>query len=112
MRTTIRLILAVLLVFMGGVSAFAWDTGSLYCDGRIISVGDTAGEVLEKCGQPAYALQREQQMVSDYSYSGTTLVTTVVIDDWTFNFGPDRFQYRLLLKNGRVSRIEDLGYGY
>ncbi|BDV42957.1 hypothetical protein GURASL_18800 [Geotalea uraniireducens] len=39
-------------------------------------------------------------------------VTEVTVDDWTFNFGPDRFQYRLLLEDGRVTRIESLDYGY
>ncbi|MGD0845263.1 MAG: DUF2845 domain-containing protein [Geobacteraceae bacterium] len=34
------------------------------------------------------------------------------MDDWTFNFGPDRFQYHILLKNGRVWKIDSLGYGY
>jgi len=34
------------------------------------------------------------------------------IDDWLFNFGPNEFQYQLILENGRVTRIDSLDYGY
>jgi hypothetical protein len=53
------------------------------------SIGDTVGEVLHKCGEP-----------------------TMSIDGWTCNVGPNQFQYRLILENGRVARIESLAEGY
>ncbi len=91
--------------------AYGLQSDSLYCDGRIVSIGDTAGEVIRKCGQPTYALQREEKLVEHDDF-GDRVIITVIIDDWTFNFGPDRFQYRLVLKNGRVGKIESLDYGY
>lgn len=89
---------------------YGLQSDSLLCDG-IISIGATAGDVLRKCGQPAYATQREERIVEGDDIGGRVIIT-VLIDDWTFNFGPDRFQYRVLLKNGRVVRIESLDYGY
>ncbi len=109
---TLCFVLALFLVAVTCSVTFATETGSLYCDGRIVSVGDTAGAVVSKCGQPAYAIQREERISDEDYYSGARLITTVVVDDWTFNFGPDRFQYRLILKNGAVWRIESLDYGY
>jgi hypothetical protein len=85
----------------------------MMCKGGIVSTGDVAGEVVSKCGQPTSTSQREQKNV----VGGTTLtrertITSTIIDDWTYNFGPNQFQYLLTLQNGRVTRIESLGYGY
>lgn len=94
--------------------AFATETGSMRCDGGIVSVGDTAGEVINKCGQPAYATQRLEKVIDQETkgyYQGR--VAEITVDDWTFNFGPNQFQYEVILKNGRVYRIESLNnYGY
>jgi len=68
--------------------------------------------LVRKCGQPTYTSQREQKIVEEGYTHGERIITTIVIDDWTFNFGRDRFQYRILLKNGRVWKIESLDYGY
>ena len=110
MKHTLCSILVMLIISATQIPSYAIQSDSLYCDGRIISIGDTAGEVISKCGQPAYTFQREQNIV-DELYP-TRIITTVIIDDWTFNFGPDRFQYHMLLKNGRVMGIESLDYGY
>ena len=69
-------------------------------------------DVVRKCGQPTYTSQREQKVVEWGDIPGERIITTVVIDDWIFNFGRDRFQYRVLLKNSRVWKIESLDYGY
>ena len=111
-----KLILCIIL-FTGFVittqtSAFALESNSLMCSGGIISVADIASDLLRKCGQPTYASQREQKNVAEGNIPGERTIFTIVIDDWTFNFGPDRFQYRILLKNGNVWKIESLDYGY
>jgi hypothetical protein len=87
------------------ISVFALD-----CSGDIISEGDSASEVLGKCGQPTSATQREQVIIDHHSEE--RVITPVLIDDWIYNFGPDRFQYRIILRNGRVWQIESLDYGY
>jgi hypothetical protein len=104
-------IVIMLIVAAIQVPSYAITTGTMYCEGRIVSIGDTAGEVISKCGQPADTFQHKQKIVDD-NYPAGRIITTVIVDDWTFNFGPDRFQYRLLLKNGRVAEIESLDYGY
>jgi hypothetical protein len=91
----------------------AVETGTMQCTGGIVSIGDTAGSVAAKCGEPAFIAQRQQSSVERRLRSGYgATVTTVAIDDWTYNFGPNRFQYQVTLENGRVTRIESLDYGY
>jgi len=102
----------ILLVITSQASAFAITSDSLMCSGGIVSVGDMVLDVLRKCGQPTYATQREQKFVEVDDFLGEHIITTIVIDDWLFNFGRDRLQYRILLKNSRVWRIESLDYGY
>lgn len=94
-------------------AASATDSGSLSCERGIVSLGDSGGEIVAKCGPPSFTTRREEKRVSDAAkVARDRTVTEVTVDDWTFNFGPDRFQYRLLLEDGRVTRIESLDYGY
>ena len=105
-------VIALLWVTCSG-EAFATETGTMICRGGIVSIGATAGELLSKCGSPVYSTQREQKRVEGGTkYSRERFITTISIDDWIFNFGPNEFQYQVLLENGRVARIESLGYGY
>lgn len=94
-------------------TGYATESGSLSCTNGIVSIGDTAGEVRSKCGEPAFTSQREQKEVAEESKGFRKFVkTTVTIEDWTFNFGPNQFQYQIILENGRVAKIESLDYGY
>lgn len=113
MKTISRITLMLLLLVAIHAPGFATETGTLRCDGGIVSIGDTAGEVVSKCGQPAFTSQREQKKLTDGPKSTRDrTITAVTVDDWIFNFGPNQFQYQLLLENGRVTRIESLDYGY
>lgn len=112
-RSTVQTGLLGLAMVLFYTSVFASGPGSLRCEGGIVSRGDTLGEVTAKCGQPASALQRVEKRYDERGRgSRDRTVTEVTIDDWTFNFGPDRFQYQLIFENGRVTTIESLGYGY
>ncbi len=105
--------LALLLVALTHTAVFASGTGSMFCKGGIISTGGTASELLAKCGQPAYSTQREEKRVTDGDTKGTDkTIVTVAVDDWLYNFGPNQFQYRVILENGIVVRLESLDYGY
>jgi Protein of unknown function (DUF2845) len=111
MKPTLCLILVVLSVTATQIPSYALQSDSLFCDRGTVSIGQTAAEVISKCGQPTSTSQYEQK-IADGLYPATGIITTAVIDDWTSNFGPGRFQYRLLFKDGRVTQIESLDYGY
>ena len=112
MKTTFFIILFTLFMIAAQTSTFALASDSLICSGGIVNVGDIASDLLRKCGQPIYTTQREQKNVEWGDLPGERIITTYVIDDWIFNFGRERFQYRILLINGRVWNIESLDYGY
>lgn len=83
------------------------------CKGGLVSVGDTAVDVLAKCGEPAYKNQGVVTRVLPRTQYGERAVVSVTADQWLFNFGPNEFQYQVLLDGGRVFRIESLSnYGY
>ena len=113
MKISVLAGLAVSAIMLFNISAYATETGTMSCREGIVSIGDTAGAVVSKCGQPVYTAQRERKDVETASKgSRDKAIITVTIDDWTFNFGPNQFQYRVLLENGRVTGIESLDYGY
>lgn len=114
MKKFLNLSLAAASIVVAGFTyVHATETGTMMCQGAIVSIGDTAGEVISKCGQPATSSKREEKRVVEDARRGRVReIKTVSIDDWIFNFGPNQFQYRLLLENGTVARIESLNYGY
>jgi Protein of unknown function (DUF2845) len=112
MKLIICTVLFTSLVIAIHTSAFALASDSLICSDGIVSVGDMAPDLIRKCGQPADTTQREQKIVEEGDTPGERIITTIVFDDWIFNFGRNRFQYRILLKNNRVWKIESLDYGY
>lgn len=112
MKFNICIIPLTFVVMTAATSALALTSDSLRCNGGLVSIGDAASVVVSKCGQPTYATQREEKVVDEIAITGDRVIATTLIDDWTYNFGPDRFQYRILLKDARVWQIESLGYGY
>jgi hypothetical protein len=111
MKLIFCIILFTSFVIAEQTSAFA-QSDSFMCSGGIVSQRDIASDVVRKCGQPAYTTQREQAVVEEGDSPSQRIVRTIIIDDWIFNFGPNRFQYRVILKNGMVWSVESLGYGY
>jgi hypothetical protein len=113
MRVTIGFIAAFSVTLAMQTAAFAEDSGTMRCKGGIVSIGDSAGEVLGKCGQPAITSQSSRKVVEKGQTAGQQkTITNVLVDLWTFNFGKNEFQYRLELQDGRITRIEGLDYGY
>lgn len=113
MKSVSEAVLTAMIVALFSSYGIANETGTMMCKGGIVSIGATSGEVTSKCGQPASSSQREDKRVADDAKkSGNRIITTVSIDDWLYNFGPNQFQYRVLFENGRVARFESLDYGY
>lgn len=74
------------------------DFGRNCGDGRNISLGDRKLEVLVKCGEPMG--------------SAAGGVAPVESDQWSYNFGPDRFVYFIQFRYGKVYDIRTGGYGH
>ena len=127
MRTRLSLTICIYLFFIAsGVSA-----DGFFCDGKIISIGDTKYEVMNKCGEPAFIdVRTEKRIRRDYYrelfppwdfgrysdrrvYREPFLVTEeVIIEEWTYNFGPTRFMRYLTFENGRLVDVITGEYGF
>ena len=88
----------------------------LRCQGRLVSIGDTKEEVLDKCGKP----DKRDQWVEDqnstisqiYDYKTERYMAPKVIkqpiqmERWTYNMGPNKFIRYLYFQNDELIKIE------
>jgi Protein of unknown function (DUF2845) len=100
-RTVVRL----LLIGSLGLASSHAAADSIRCDGGIVSVGDSRLDLFAKCGPPA--LQEAEAVVTTANVD-----LGLVIERWTYNFGPERFIQIVSLKGGKVIAVERGGYGY
>jgi hypothetical protein len=90
----------------------------LRCSGKIVSIGDTKSQVIDKCGEPDNIESWEEERIKKdhyYSYDNDRsyedyrepfLVKEYVrIEEWTYNRGPTTFIRYLLFENGRLKKI-------
>jgi hypothetical protein len=97
--------------------------GGLRCPGgRLVSTGDHMQEVRKKCGEPDFVAQRtekrkvkvkvrrwlsptEQEDVSEEKE------IEVLVDEWTYDFGRDRFIRYVAFEDARVIGVTTGDYG-
>jgi Protein of unknown function (DUF2845) len=95
--------------------ALAAPAHALRCDSRVIARGDYAAKVLHYCGEPEYVQSRVVRRAL-FGHFGPALTSglagDVQVEEWTYNFGPNKLMPILELENGIVTRIRYLGYGY
>jgi hypothetical protein len=86
------------------------EAASTGCGDRIISVGETKADVLAKCGEPFTKTSHQEALRQELDRS-TSRTVFVTVEEWTYNFGPDRFMRVITLRNGKVTDIRTAGYG-
>lgn len=109
-----------LLLSAAGVSA-----NGMRCQNKLVEPGDTAYEVKALCGPPDDIQQRtEQRRVAravDRPCAANPalrcpiveeVVVDIVIDEWTYDFGPQRFIQYLLFEAGRLRSVRSGEYGH
>ncbi len=94
----------------GGYGSTREEAEKPECGGRIISQGDAAAEVIRYCGRPAWS-ERHEEIVKERIDEDTVRKIRVTVEDWTYNFGPNRFMRIFTLRNGVVTDIRTGGYG-
>lgn len=108
-----RFTLIVLTVL--ALNAPAW---AMRCGNNLVVEGDTKYQVYQRCGNPDF---QETRIIyrsvrirgSGLNQPGMDVYETipVQIEEWTYNFGPERFIELLTFENGRVTNIRPLDYG-
>lgn len=90
---------------------------SMRCGSQLILKGSTSDQLLEYCGKPTEVVHNgvtHGLLGNTYTnpVAGQEATGDIVVETWTYNFGPNQFMERLRLENGVVVQIEDLGYGH
>lgn len=99
---------------------------SLSCNQRIVSTGDSRYQVRATCGDPDDATQRIEyrtlrgRVVGPCTRTGAKIrceqteeiVVEVVVDEWTYDFGRNRFIEYVTFEQGRLIRVKSGSYGY
>lgn len=102
---TVTMIVRLLIISVLALASFSAAADSISCDGGIVSVGDSRLDLFAKCGPPAL---RELEPVT----TAANMDPSLVIERWTYNFGPNRFIQIVSLQGGKVISIERGSYGY
>lgn len=104
------------LIVLATSLSFATTAHALRCGNDLVSKGDRTNEVRRLCGAPQQVDKRRelraygvQDPVSGALLRNTAIVT---ISEWTYDFGPRRLVRLLRFENGRLVRIEVLGFGH
>jgi hypothetical protein len=108
----LALLLAAVLAGLAGRAEAA-----LNCGTRLITEGDTSGELLARCGEPASVDRKVVYRAPVVWREGRAIRVPggdieVQVEYWTYNFGRNKLMRRVTLEDGRVRAIETLGYGY
>jgi hypothetical protein len=109
-----------------GLVSFLARAEGMYCGSRLVSKDDSLYQVRSLCGEPDDAQHRVETRTvrervripcsrsENSSGKCETMVersTDVVIDEWTYDMGRQKFVRLLTFVDGRLRRIETGGYG-
>ena len=123
----ISYLVVTLAALLATESAFA-----LRCGTNLINRGDPQIRVLKLCGEPVTVQSRvifreglpsprRRYMRDTSNYRRSTddelllhnkSIVEVQIEEWVYNFGPNRLMKQIRFEDGRVVSIDGLGYGF
>lgn len=110
-RSAVRALGGVALVLAlslsGAIYAGAVSADTLRCGNKLVSTGDTLYDVRGRCGEPAHTTRRvEYRTVSGWGPGlGAARTVEIVIDEWTYDFGPRKFVQHLIFEQGRLVAV-------
>jgi hypothetical protein len=92
----------------------AEDASAMRCGNQLVLIGDRHYDVLSKCGEPDAREERPEKRYFRVFREGQFLevLQEVIVEEWTYNLGPNLFIRILRFENGRLVEIEMGGYGY
>jgi hypothetical protein len=105
-------------VYCAAIAGFAAADPALAmrCGTRIIESGDTSAEVRHYCGEPIAVQVRRgiSHFVERHGYRVWIpgLAEEILIEEWTYNFGPLRLMRVVRIEDGLVTDVRELGYGF
>jgi hypothetical protein len=110
-----------LLGALGLPGAAGADSGFRCPTGRLVSVGDRMGEVLDRCGEPDAVIQRTEKRKLKHKISRWVgnveesfieeQEVDVPIDEWAYDMGRYAFTRYVVFENGQVINVATGHYG-
>jgi hypothetical protein len=100
---------------------------ALRCGNRLVNDGDHKSKILKFCGEPtaiqvrtmirggfpANQTRRYRHEISDRDLLfADRAYAEIIIEEWTYNFGPRKLMRTIKFENGLVVSITRQGYGY
>ena len=88
---------------------------ALRCGQKVISEGDHATRLLRFCGEPTAVDSRVARRLHVGDITAAffpTLFNDILVEEWTYNFGPRRLMRVVTIEEGLVTDIRTLGYGF
>jgi len=95
----------ILVFFFVGLMPSA--SGTIFCDGALISVGDTMEKVREACGKPSSVQKVRDALIN----KGGIIVRLNVDEEWVYDLGSDQFKRTIRFRAGKVVDIETRDFG-
>jgi len=107
-------VVLIFAVFNYPSNVYGWS-----CGREIVSVGDSKGKVLARCGSPesSYVANEKQsgtfggRVRSRGYYSGTYSSTTAMTEVWVYNCGSGDYLYELRFEGDELVSIGSVGEG-
>jgi hypothetical protein len=99
---------AALLLAAAPAAGFGRSTWR--CGNRLVATGDSFGEVLFRCGEPAFR-SVSTEVVTFRLASGFEVSKIVGVETWTYDRGPRELLRYLTFRDGRLIRIAEGSYG-
>ena len=109
---------------------FTQPAHALRCGTKLVNEGDPKIRVIKNCGDPDYVQERviyrsgptRNRIRSDTNDSNSYIreevlfyqrsLVEVLVEEWTYNFGPLRLMRVIRFENGYVVDVDTIGYGY
>jgi hypothetical protein len=89
---------------------------ALRCGTKLVITGDHKSKILKYCGEPTSVavrvIVRGYVNIPDRKYRRIPGYGEVLVEEWTYNFGPRRFMRAITFEDGLVVSVKQLGSGY
>jgi hypothetical protein len=105
-------------VLLLGLLASAPSFAAFRCGSKLVSEGDARSEVAAKCGEPDDVINQSSVLRRPVIWSrgrpyyiGEDFIE-IPVENWIYNFGPNKLMRKLRFEGGVLTEIETLGHGY
>jgi len=121
----VRRICALAALAVAGLLSTTARADGLQCNNRLVTSGDTLYQVRSLCGEPDDARHRIEYRTVRVRRSGPCVqengrpcgseveqTVEVVIDEWVYDLGKNRFLKFLYFEQGKLIRVTEGSYGH